>query len=182
MITAIFYWAINRKKVGDWYWNSFFLFFLTWKLSYMIFNVNMFLDMPFSIVYFNGGTEGIILALALLSLYLLFIAGKKYRSINQESIQIFLIFVLSYGVVINILEQQNSIETFVQVALFIGYITLLLTLRKKQLFLSNQLFIALFMSQLLIDSLFHSFISLKVLIFSWIGMTILILSKTKTEG
>ncbi|MFJ5622850.1 hypothetical protein ACIQD3_08945 [Peribacillus loiseleuriae] len=156
ILAALFNRVVARERVGDWYWNGFILYFLVWKLSYIVFNLNMFLDIPLSLVYFNGGAKGHILALSILSFYLLFIAVKKHPSINGESAQLFLLYFICYEVVINTLE-QSVIETLIHFILLTGYLFLLYFLKKKKITLSSQMFIVMVMLELLIFSLFHSF-------------------------
>jgi len=172
-ITPLIYRILYKKKVEDWYWNGFFFYILVWKLSYIVFNLKMFLDMPLSIIYFNGGTKGNILGLAVLSFYLFFIAAKKYRSFYEHSAQIFLLYYIIYEAVVSLLEQK-AIEGLCHSILLIGYLLLLYYLKKNKLRLSAQLFIVVFLSELMIMSIFSSFFSKVVLTFSWIGCTILI--------
>lgn len=174
ILTSFFYRVLSGKKAGDWYWNGFFLYFLVWKLSYIVFNLKMVLDMPLSIVYFNGSTKGHVLALSILSFYLLFIAVKKHSSIFEESAQIFLLYFFCYEAIIKILE-QNIIESLIHFILLTGYLFFLYFLKQKKISFSKQIFILIIMFKLLIFSLFHSILSIETLTFSWIGITMLIL-------
>lgn len=169
---------MTRKKAGEWYWTASFIYFLVWKLSYIVFNLNMFLDMPLSIVYFNGGTKGHFFALVILSVYLLFFALKKHPSINDESGEIYLYYFLCNELVMKIL-QQKTLEIILHFSILAGFLILL---KKNKLSLSNQILIMIIMLKLLVSSIFHSFLSVEVLSFTWIGITMLILSTIKRRG
>lgn len=181
ILASLLHWIINGEKIEEWYWNGFFLYFLIWKLSYILFQFKLFLDMPLSIIYFNGGLEGHFLALIILSVYLIFITGKKYPSIYKESARIFLFYFISYQVVINLLE-KNQMETLLHIILLAGYIFLLLYLRKKHLTLTIQMFIMAMMLELLILSIFQSLFSTQVWTFTLLGIMMLIVSKKNKEG
>lgn len=122
--------VILGSKVGDWYWNGFFIYFLTWKLSYIFFNLKMFLNLPFLIVYYNGCTKGHILAIAILTLYLALIAVKKYPAIYRDAARIYLFYFISYEIIRNALN-RNTAEVIFQLILLAGYVSFLFYLHKK---------------------------------------------------
>jgi hypothetical protein len=169
-----------KKKLGDWYWNGFFIYFLTWKLSYILFNFAMFIDMPLSVIYFNGGTNGHLLALTLLSLYLFFLAGKKFPGVFKESTSI-LLFFLIYEVMIHLL-QKDWIEGIGHFIVLAGYFMLLITLNRKEKLITIPLLIIVLLMELLVLSLFSSMFTLEALTFIWIGLIVLILSKKNGHG
>ena len=173
-IASLLHRTIAGNKVGDWYWNGFFLYFVVWKLSYILFNLNMFLDMPLSVLYFNGGTKGHILALAALSFYLLVIAVKKHPGVYKESTVIFLLYFMIYEVLISLLE-KNKLEATVHLLILIGYVFFLYYLKKNGRSLANQMVILIMMVELLTFSIFNSFLSLEALTFVWIGLTMIII-------
>ncbi|MDQ0154539.1 redoxin domain-containing protein [Robertmurraya andreesenii] len=115
---ALLYRLISRKRIGDWYWNSFIFYLLTWKLTYIPLNFSLFLDTPLSIVYFNGGRIGHILGLVVVSLYLLLYVRKKYGFSFTNKAQIFIlikkmipiaILLLAIGIVIvNFVNAQKE--------------------------------------------------------------------------
>lgn len=173
-IGSLFKRLYTREKVGEWYWNGFFLYFLVWKLSYVLFNFKIFLNMPLSVVYFNGGTTGHILALASLSFYILFMAGIKHPSIYSEGVPVFLFYFISYEVVISLLE-QNYMEALVHFVLLASCCALFNHFKNKNSPISKQIFILIFLLELLIFSFFQSFLTLETLTFTWIAVTMLIL-------
>ncbi|KQL18733.1 hypothetical protein ACFFHH_17605 [Cytobacillus solani] len=115
--------------------------------------------MPLSIVYYNGGTKGHMLAEAILSLYLLFIAGKK-----KEMAQVSLLYFICYETVINILE-PDWIEMIIHSIVLLGYLFTLYILNRKKTLLFNQLFTVFILLELFVFSLFHSILSLEALTF-----------------
>ena len=181
LIASLFYGWMTRTKAGDWFWNGFLLYVLSWKLSYIAFHPKMFLHMPLSIAYFNGGTKGHFLALALLSCYLLFIASKKYPSIYKEAAPLFLLFFAGYEALIQFIEQHVEVTLF-HTGLLAGYLYVFSVLHKKKIALSAQNFIVMAMLEFLMVSLFRSVSMEEMLTFSWMGITVLILSENKKEG
>jgi hypothetical protein len=175
---SLFYKVLTGKKIGEWYWNGFFLYFLTWKLSYILFNLEMFLDMPLSIIYFNGGTKGHLLALVVLSLYFLFIAGKKHPGIYKEASSISILFFVTYEVIRNLLD-KHWIEAFFHALIFTAYLSLLLSLKRNRKLITGPIIIIIIMVliELLIFSIFNTLFSLEALTFTWICLTVLVLSK-----
>lgn len=175
-IASLIYRFLTSHKVGDWYWNGFFLYFLTWKLSYILLNLNMFVKMPLSFIYFNGGTKGHFLALTLLSLYLLFYIGKKNPGIYNALSHIFLLFFISYEVIILLLE-SNWFAAFTQFIVLASYLFLVNYLKKGDKLIPSTLMIVWILMELLVLSIFNTMFSLETLTFIWIGLTILVLFK-----
>ncbi|MCM3693413.1 hypothetical protein [Neobacillus niacini] len=173
---SLLYKLLTGAKVGEWYWNSFFLYFLAWKLSYILFNITMFIDLPLSILYFNGGTKGHFIGLTLLSLYLLFLAGKKHPGLQKEAGSIFLLFFFTYEVISKLLEMQ-WIEVFSHFVVFAGYIVLFLFLKRKSKPITGPIIIVLILIELLLFSIFSTLFSFKALTLTWIGLTVLSLFK-----
>lgn len=171
-IAAMFNRIVTGKKVGDWYWNGFFYYFISWKISYIVFNLNLFLDMPMSILYFNGGTKGHVFALAILSIYLLIFASKRFPFLYEESVRLFLLYFSSYKVIIGFLE-KNSFEMLTHFVLISGF--LLLLQKKKKVQIPSQVFLLFILLELLIISFFGSIFSLESLTVIWMGSIVFIL-------
>lgn len=165
---ALVYRVVNKKSVEEWYWNSLFLYIVVWKLSYIVFHFSFFLDMPLSILYFNGGMRGHIFGLAAVTFYVIFIAWKKYASIQREFPILFLFFFLGYETLLNLMQLQY-IEGIAHLILLLVYSYYVNWLRKKQLPLSTQAFLMLLLSELFVITLFGSFISIEVLTFLWLA-------------
>jgi hypothetical protein len=180
-LSSVTYRIINRRKLGEWYWNGFFLYFITWKLSYILFQFDFFFDMPLSIVYFNGGIKGHFAALAFLSIYLLLLAKKKYPSINKEAPGAVFLFFLMYIGIIHLLE-KNENEALMHFIILTGFILLLLLLKKNKTILTTVHMIIVLLIELLIFSLFSSVFTTEPITFIWLGLTVLILAKNWTRG
>ncbi|MFK8793259.1 hypothetical protein [Planococcus plakortidis] len=102
-------------KPGEWYWNALALYILTWKLSYIVFNLQHFLDMPLSILYFNGGLYGHLLAIALLLVYLA-VARQKHAALAEQAAHAWLLFFLAYQSILQLFEGQGM-QAFLQASL-----------------------------------------------------------------
>ena len=171
-ITSLLYRFVSGRKLDDWYWNGFFLYFLVWKLSYILFHFDMFLDIPLSIAYFNGGIKGHFLALVSLSIYLFYISEKKRQPIHRDAVEVFLLFFIGFETIKYALE-TNVPAALLQLLLLIGYVVLL---KGKKQSLSSQLFVLIFLLELFIISFFQSVLSLEILTFSWLAAIACILS------
>lgn len=165
-ITSLLYRFAFGRKLDDWYWNGFFLYFLVWKLSYILFHFDMFLDIPLSIAYFNGGIKGHFLALVSLSIYLFYILEKKRQPIHREATMLFLLFFIGFETIHYALE-TNVPAVLLNLLLLIGYVVLLKG--NKQSF-STQLFFFIFLLELFIISFFQSILSIEILTFSWLAV------------
>lgn len=173
---------VARDKIGDWYWNSFFLYFIVWKLSYIIFHPGLFLDHPFSILYFNGGTKGHVLALAVLFVYLLVLGAKKGLSIYKASARLFLFYFICYEAIIRFSE-ANYIGAVSHLVVLASLLVLLRAQQQKKQRLSGQLLILFILVEMLLISLFHTILSIEAITFAWLGLTISILNeKANKEG
>ncbi|MCM3587393.1 hypothetical protein M3182_16775 [Mesobacillus maritimus] len=172
----------SGEKVGEWYWNGFFLYFLTWKLSYILFNFLLFLDMPLSIVYFNGGTYGHFLALALLSIYFIFLAGKKHPSIYKQASQLVLFFIILYEVTIHLLNQQ-WMQAILHIMIFVSLLAFLQVRKKsKQERLPTEFLLLFLMVEILILSFSISILTIGPLTILWLGATAYYLNTQTKQG
>lgn len=171
-MTSLLYRFALGRKLEDWYWNSFFLYFLVWKLSYILFHFKMAIEMPLSIVYFNGSTKGHFLALISLSVYLIYIAGKKYQTVYRDAFKVFPLFFISFESTKFALETNLAAAT-ASLLLLIGYAPFL---KKKNESFSIQAFTFLFLFELLIISFLQPILSLEILTFGWLAFIVYILS------
>lgn len=176
LVVSFFMCRAIGNKIGEWYWNGASLYFLVWKLSYIPFNFELFMETPLSLIFFNGGTKGHFLALAFLAVYLLFIAGKKHPNIYVEAPQIILLYFFSYDVGINLLE-KNITETVVHFSVLAGYVVILVMLKRKRIPYINRILLLMVMVELLILSIFQSIFEKESLTFLWMGITTLLISK-----
>lgn len=143
--------AVNQK-MGDWYWNALAFYILVWKLSYIVFHWQHFLDMPLSFLYFNGGLYGHLLATAFVIGYLL-LAQRKQTAMAEQAAAAWLLFFLAYQSILQFLEAQ-WVQAAFQTLLFIVAIVSIRLLRTRQDVPSGLLFGALLTMELLILSTF----------------------------
>lgn len=169
--------VLYNKNISDWYWSAFFLYFIVWKLSYILFNFHLFLQTPLSILYFNGGIKGHIIALASLSVYLLFFAARKYPFVVKEAPLMFLFYFFFYEITVSSLE-KNATESILHVVLLVIF---LLLFKKSGKLSIKQLFILSILLEILIISTFRSAYSIESLTFIWIGSIFLFLTKKKIQ-
>lgn len=179
-IASAIYRFFSREKVGDWYWNGFFLYFLIWKLSYILFHLDMFIDIPLSILYFNGGTKGHLLAILLLISYFFFIS-KRNLALIETSIHTLLLFFLTYEVVIHLLE-KNWVESLAHLLVFTFYSSMLFFLFKKKRVISKSIIIFIILLELFLFSIFTTLFSIEAFTLIIIGLTVLLLSKKRQGG
>ncbi|WP_423407941.1 hypothetical protein AABM38_20015 [Heyndrickxia sp. MSNUG] len=176
-IGAMIYWLKEKKSIGDWYWNSFFIYIAISKLSYGLFNFKMFIDNPLSLLYFTGGTNGQILAVAGIALYLFFIARKKDSGINREEfLPAYLIFFLLYETVLFAFS-ENLPAAAVQAALLLGFIFYYF----KKAGLNQQLSILFLMLEALILSLFSDLLAAENLLLFALGIILLLFQRVHKE-
>lgn len=176
-IGAMIYWLKEKKGIGDWYWNSFFIYILISKLSYALFNFNMFIDTPISLLYFNGGSNGQILAFAGIAAYLYWVTRKKDISIEKgEFLPVYFIFFMLYETALFAFS-QNIIAASVQAVLLIGFLAYYF----KKVKLTIQHGLLFLMSEVLIISLFSELLSIKNLLIISLGVFLLAFQRLNKE-
>lgn len=159
---------ISGEKIGEWFWNAFTMYFLVWKASYILFNFDEFLNFPMSILYFNGGASGHLLAIAAVTFYL-WKAVKKYPELYHDALPILLLFFTGFGATLNILEKQMT-ASVLHIILFVGVSLFLYASRKKTLANTMQIYILFILAELLVLSMFQPLLSIQPLTFSWLAL------------
>lgn len=176
-IGALIYRLKEKKSIDDWYWNSFFLYIAVYKLSYALFNFKMFIDTPLSLLYFNGGTKGQILAFAGIALYLLWIARKKGSSINtQDYLPVYFIFFMLYWTALFAFS-EDFLAAALQALFLLGFLVFYFSKTKLNL----QYAILFLMLEVLILSLFSDLFSLENLLILALGFYLLTFQRTNKE-
>lgn len=176
-IGALIYRLKEKKSIDDWYWNSFFLYIAIYKLSYALFNFKMFIDTPLSLLYFNGGTKGQILAFAGIALYLLWIARKKGSSINtQEYLPLYFIFFMLYWTALFAFS-EDFLAAALQALFLLGFLVFYFSKTKLNL----QYAILFLMLEVLTLSLFSDLFSLENLLILALGFYLLSFQRTNKE-
>lgn len=176
-IGALIYRVKEKKSIGDWYWNSFFLYIALYKLSYAIFNFKMFLDTPFSLLYFNGGTEGQILGYAGIAGYLFWIARKQKSMIKiTDYLHAYFLFFLLYWTGLFAFS-ENFIAAGVQVLLALIFGAFYLKGRQ----LSKEYATFFLMLEALVLSLFSNLLSVENLLIYALGVFLLVFQSFHKE-
>jgi hypothetical protein len=173
---AMVYWLKERKSIGDWYWNSFFIYIAIYKLSYAIFNFSMFIDTPLSLVYFNGGTGGQILAFTGIAFYLFISSRKKENSISKhELLPAYFSFFMLYEIALFALSHDITAAA-VQAVIFAGFLAVYFKdIRHEQ---SGILFL---MAEALVLSLFSDLLLVENLLIIGLGVFLLIFQRINKE-
>jgi hypothetical protein len=174
---AMIYWPKERKSIGDWYWNSFFIYIAIYKLSYAIFNFSMFMDTPLSLLYFNGGTGGQVLAFLGLAVYLTISSRVKNSSSSRhEFIPGYFSFFMLYETALFALSFDLP-ATSVQAAMLAGF----LVIYYKGIRLTEQLVILMLMAEALVLSLFSNLLLVENLLIIGLGVFLLISQRINKE-
>ena len=158
---------VLRNKTGEWYGNAITLYILVWKFSYILFNFDYFIDMPLSILYFNGGLYGHLLGIVLVTGYLV-LAQKKHADLARQAPFAWLLFFLSYQTILQSLE-NNGVEAALHALLLVVSILAIRLLAKRADVPTGLLLVLLFTFELLISSLFAPLLS-------WQNATVLLLA------
>ncbi|WP_233523015.1 redoxin domain-containing protein [Peribacillus saganii] len=173
--SALLYKIIVRNKICDWYWNSFFVYFLIWKLTYILFNVNTFFSNPLSILFFNGGTKGHIIGICAVIIYISVIGKRGNRQFYNESFTLVSLFLLIYQTIMSYFGTQTAHLVIQSLFLMGFFISLQLQVRTNQLY-SNQFFLLVLLLQILISSIFKQATSVESFTFISLAACLLILS------
>lgn len=172
-IGALIYRAREKKSIDDWYWNSFFLYIAVYKLSYAVFNFKMFLDTPLSLLYFNGGTEGQILAFLGIAIYLYWLTRKKGSTIKtEEYLTAYFLFFLLYWTGLFAFS-LDFLAAAIQAVLVIGFILFYL----KNIKLTTEYAILFLMLEALILSLFSNLLAVENLLIFALGIYLIIFQR-----
>ncbi|MGG3560852.1 hypothetical protein ABES03_04415 [Neobacillus rhizosphaerae] len=84
----------SKKEIFDTLTNSLFILILAWKGSLILLEPKLIIKSPISLLYFTGGTKGLIIAVLISLIY--FINKNKQSKISARVIfQSILIFILS---------------------------------------------------------------------------------------
>ncbi|MDZ5472275.1 hypothetical protein SM124_11000 [Bacillus sp. 31A1R] len=118
----------NIKPIMDLLFNTIFLSFLVWKGSLLLLEPSIILKSPFSILYFTGGSKGLILAI-IFSFAYFFLKAKKLEISNEFIIKLMFIFSLVvltayHGLTVFFIEEDvlyhSLISLFMITVLVIG--------------------------------------------------------------
>lgn len=181
ILASVVYRVAFKETTSDWYGNSFFYYVLIWKFSYILFHFSLFIDYPMSVLYYNGGWLGHILALLFLTIYFI-IWMNKSRTFFFEFSRLYLLFYFIFVLIESYLN-HNVLMTIFHVILLGISIFLFIWHKNKSLTMPVQLLLILVLLELVVMSIFESILSLKVLTLIWLTViTIISLKLPKGEG
>ncbi|WLR55803.1 hypothetical protein LC048_02005 [Mesobacillus subterraneus] len=176
-IGALIYRIREKKSIDDWYWNSFFIYIAIYKISYAIFNFKLFIDTPLSLLYFNGGTEGQILAFLGIAIYLYWLTRKKGSTIKPvEYLPAYFIFFLLYWTGLFAFSQD-----FLAAAIQAVLLVMFLLFYVKNMKLAVEYAILFLMLEALILSLFSDILLVENLLIFALGIYLIIFQRFNKE-
>jgi len=126
LITGIIMWRKFGKETEDWYSDAAILFLLVWKLSVVITDFQMIVESPLSILYFNGGKEGIFIGLIVaLSRLLWRFKMKNWPQYELVAMLFSMVMIQSlYQIFMVLLNEAALWQKIITVVLFVGMSTL----------------------------------------------------------
>ena len=126
LITGIIMWRKFGKKTEDWYSDAAILFLLVWKLSVVITDFQMIVKSPLSILYFNGGKEGLLLGLIVaLSRLLWQFKRRNWPKYELVAMLFSMVMIQSlYQLFMVLLNEAALWQKIITMVLFIGLSTL----------------------------------------------------------
>ena len=117
-LLAYFYVDIRNRKAESQWPNAFehllWVYLISWKASYILFYWNSFLSAPMSILYFDGGWKGHLLALVVM--FAVFVVKKMVEG-TQSLVVIWLQFFAVFSVVITLLNGHYALAALAMLAL-----------------------------------------------------------------
>lgn len=170
----------EKKKPGDWYWNSLLLFVLVYKLSYALFHFSLFLSFPMSLLYFNGGSKGQLIAAVFIAMYIFRVYKRQNADLYEMSF-ILLITFFAFQAVYNLLD-QNFVFAGIQVIILLGYSQYMYSGRKKKQKTQAQMVLFVFLIDLFFLSLFNQLFLSYNLSFIFINFFLIITYYFSKEG
>lgn len=114
----------GSKRIFDTLTNSLFILILVWKVSLIVLEPKLILNSPISILYFTGGTKGLVIATCISLIYFIY-KNMKAEISNKLIFQTIIIFSLtvlsSYHFITLFTLDENDLYH-----LLIGSITLII--------------------------------------------------------
>lgn len=97
VISYLMVWGSDEKKKLFSHWlNGAVILFLVYKLAYIPFNWNSFVESPLNVLYENGGQWGVLIGLIVMFIYMIYHSSSLYYA---EAYSVFSVaFIALYGV------------------------------------------------------------------------------------
>ncbi|WP_421381404.1 hypothetical protein ACOJQI_20020 [Bacillus salacetis] len=166
IITGLFLRLYYGKNQNEWFGNSVFWFLVTWKFSVILFDFSGVISQPLSILYFNGGSRGFWLGVAVSLIYIYF-KGEKKRLISA-----WFLVILVYEGASEFLADSASILSAVNLLAGFGLFYFLLQRGKAEIVL--QLFTGI---QLLVNFSQGHFISTESASYILVSTAVLVINR-----
>lgn len=178
-ITAGLFRYLSSKKTGDLFWNTIFISFLVWKASYILFNFHLFLQSPMSVLFFNGGKSGLIIAGMAILIYWYWLFKKNPELLYKEALPLYILYFSIYETILYLLKSNVlAASLFLIITLLSSYIIH----QNKKIKLSFELFIVYELVMLFLFSILNKALSWESAVFFSLGIIILIFSQIFKEG
>lgn len=156
--------------------NGFFIYLITWKLSYILFYFKIFLKSPLSLLFFGGGSLGHILAITVLCVYLVIVSKKGTSTFSNSAPLEILLFFLLYETCIQYFI--NGILAFlIQLFLLAGIIVYYAMSVNRNKQIPFQMYVVIILLEFCLISIFQPLLSIETITFTWIFIFISILAK-----
>ncbi|WP_042346562.1 hypothetical protein [Bacillus massiliigorillae] len=173
---SFMYKVIMKKSIGDWYFNAIIIYIIIYKGSYIIFQYDLFMKTPLSIVYFDGGWKGQIFAILGLALYMMRITNKKTHMLSIDIVPAYFLFITIYSMIQQAFA-SHYIAAFIQILILSAYIWIYM---KVKLAHENQMFIFFILVQAILLSFFNGLSTTDILMLC-LGVALFVLKTLKVE-
>lgn len=108
LLTPLYFIVQGKKAAADYIGNAFFILFLIWKLSVILFQFATTIKHPLAILYFNGGWKGYALGMACAFIYL-GVQVLRSRVSSGLLVEAWVFSAFVYELVFFLLNQQHMI-------------------------------------------------------------------------
>ena len=179
LLVSILYKSLMKTALHDWYLNSFLLMIAIYKGSYILFYFNLFLDTPLSIIYFNGGWKGWLLAYGGLIIYLL-LSRKSKMWIRLEFRSAYLLFLFTYNSLLHLFD-LNLLASGIHIIMLF---TLMLAFKWDKTInprYSKQMFFVYLLIETLLISLYANLLNLQTLLMIIVGIIMMFVKNDLKE-
>lgn len=120
-ISSLIFRIIKKQKIHDGYWNSFILYVVVYKISYAVFHFHLFLVSPLSLLYFNGGIKGAILASISVTIYIFWLFKKGHGQFLHDFLFILISFLFIYEMTFHAFLHYY-LSMFIELILLISFL------------------------------------------------------------
>jgi peroxiredoxin len=147
------------KELGDLLFNSVFWAILVWKGSLLIFEPMLVVKSPLSLLYFTGGSKGLVLAALFVLFYIVYNAYKRNfdRNIVIKSILIFTFSMSTFHYLLVFLFKEQLLS-YLSLAV-LSFILLVLTVVHRKKRINKNIIVIVGLMGLLGWTVYHNFLA-----------------------